>query len=82
MNPKTASGRSQFNPSQWFFQKCIFQIEYQALVCDFYFFSIWVFFYEHLQFTGHHFDPLHRHLHISRAIAAESSPLHIANIRD
>ena len=58
---------------------------------DFFFFSIWVFFQEHSRFTGqqgkgegiyltplYHFHPLHRHLDISRAIAAESSPLHIA----
>ena len=60
----------------------------------FYFFSIWVFFHEHSRFTGqqgkgegnyltplYHFHPLHRHLDISRAIAAESSPLHIAGSR-
>ena len=58
------------------------------------FFSIWVFFYEHSQFTGqqgkregiyltplYHFHPLHGHLDISRAIAAESSPLRIAGSR-
>ena len=57
----------------------------------FFFFSIWVFFHEHSRFTGqqgkgegiyltplYHFHPLHRRLDISRAIAAESSPLHIA----
>ena len=56
-----------------------------------YFFSIWVFFHDHSQFTGlqgkgegisltphYHFHPLHRHLDISRVITAESSPLHIA----
>ena len=60
----------------------------------FFFFSIWVFFHEHSRFTGQqgkgegiyltplcHFHPLHRHLDISRAIAAESSPLHIAGSR-
>ena len=60
----------------------------------FFFFSIWVFFHEHSQFTGqqgkgegiyltplYHFHPLHRHLDISRAITAESSPLHIAGSR-
>ena len=60
----------------------------------FFFFSIWVLFHEHSQFTGeqgkgegiyltplYHFHPLHRHLDISRAIAAESSPLHIAGSR-
>ena len=46
-------------------------------------FSIWVFFYEHSRFTGqqgvplYHFHQLHEHLHISRVINAESSPLHI-----
>ena len=53
------------------------------------FFSIWVFFHEHSRFTGqqgkgegiyltplYHFHPLYRHLDISRAITAESSPLH------
>ena len=55
-------------------------------------FSIWAFFHDHSQFTGlqgkgegisltphYHFHPLHRHVDISRAIAAESSPLHIAS---
>ena len=49
-----------------------------------------MFCHEHSRFTGqqgkvetisltplHHFHPLHRHLDISRAITAESSPLHI-----
>ena len=52
------------------------------------------FFHEHSLFTGqqgkgegifltplYHFQPLHRHLDISRAITAESSPLHIASSR-
>ena len=56
------------------------------------YFSTWVFFYEHSWITGlqgkgegipltphYHFDPLHTHLDISRAITAESSPLHIAS---
>ena len=60
----------------------------------FFFFSIWVFFHEHSQFTGqqgkwegiyltplYHFHPLQRHLDISREISAESSPLHIASSR-
>ena len=60
----------------------------------FIFFSTWVFFHEHSRFTGqqgkgegiyltplYHFHPLHRHLDISRAITAESSPLHIAGSR-
>ena len=59
-----------------------------------YFFFIWVFFHEHSRITGlqgkgegisltphYHFHPLHRHLDISRAIAAGSSPLHIASSR-
>ena len=58
------------------------------------FFSIWVFFHEHSQFTEqqgkgegicltplYHSHPLHRHLDIIRAITAESSPLHIAGSR-
>ena len=60
----------------------------------FFFFPIWVFFHEHSQITGlqgkgegisltphYHFHPLHRHLDISRAITAESSPPHIASSR-
>ena len=60
----------------------------------FFFFPIRVFFHEHSQSTGqqgkgegiyltplYHFHPLHRHLDISRAITAESSPLHIAGSR-
>ena len=60
----------------------------------FFFFSIWVFFHEHSRFTGqqgkgegiyltplYHFHPLHRDLDISRAMTAESSPLHIAGSR-
>ena len=62
----------------------------------FIFLSIKVFFYEHSRFTGqqgkgkaifislsplYHFHLLHRHLHISRAITAEGSPLHIASSR-
>ena len=56
------------------------------------FFSIWVFFHEHPGFTGqqgkgkaislsplYNFQPLYRHLDISRTIAADSSPLHIAS---
>ena len=59
-----------------------------------FFFSIWVFFHKHSRFTGqqgkgegiyltplYHFHLLHRHLDISRAITAESSPLHIAGSR-
>ena len=55
------------------------------------FLSVWVFFHEHSWFTGqqekgeaisltplYYFHPLHRHLKISQAITAESSPLHIA----
>ena len=57
----------------------------------FFFFSMWVFFHEHSRITGlkgkregisltphYHFRLLHRHLDISEAITAESSPLHIA----
>ena len=60
----------------------------------FFFFSIWVFFHEHSQFTEqqgkgegicltplYNLHPLYRHLDISRAITADSSPLHIASSR-
>ena len=76
-------------------QKFSYQRAYICLVIlhdNFFFFSIWVFFHEHSRFTGqqgkgegifltplYHFHPLHRHLDISRAITAGSSPLHIAN---
>ena len=72
-----------------------FSVHYQR--SDFFiylFFSIWVFFHEHSQITGlqrkeegisltshYHFHLLHRHLHISWAITAESTPLHIASSR-
>ena len=59
------------------------------------FFFIWVFFYEHSRITGlqgkregipltphYHSYPFHRHLDISRAITAESSPLYIASNRE
>ena len=59
---------------------------------QFFFFSIWVFFYEHSRLTGqrwkaeaisltplYHFHPLHRHFDISWVITAESSTLHIAS---
>ena len=56
------------------------------------FFSFWVFFHKHLQtfihegegisLTHHYpFHPPHRHLDFSRAITAESSPLHIDSSR-
>ena len=58
------------------------------------FFSIWIFCHDHSRITGlqgkwnsisltphYHFHPLHRHSDISRAITAESSPLHIASRR-
>ena len=63
-------------------------------VFAFVFFTISVFFHEHSRITGlqgkgecisltphYHFQPLHRHLNISRAITAESSPLHIVSSR-
>ena len=61
---------------------------------NFFFFSIGVFFHDHLRITGlqgkgedisltpHYLlYPLHRHLDISWAITAESSPLHIGSSR-
>ena len=60
-----------------------------------FFFTIWVFIHKHSQITGpqgkgegisltpyYHFHLLHRHLNISQAITAESSPLHIASSRN
>ena len=60
----------------------------------FFFFSLWVFSHEHSRITAlqrmgegisltrrYHLHPLHGRLDISRAIAAESSPLHIASSR-
>ena len=60
----------------------------------FLFFPIWIFFHNHSRITRlqgkgedisltphYHFHPLHRHLDISRAITAESSPLHIGRSR-
>ena len=71
--------------------KCECEFYYLIL----FFFSIWVFFHEHSRFTGqqgkgkaislsplYHFHPLHRHLDISQAITANSSPLHIARSRN
>ena len=61
-----------------------------------FFVSIWVFFHDHLRITWlqgksggggisltplYHFHPLHRHRDISRAITAESSPLHVGSSR-
>ena len=56
-----------------------------------FFLSVWVFIHEHSRFTGeqgkgesisliplYHFQLLHRHLDISRAIAVENSTSHIA----
>ena len=71
------------------FSKILERLMYNRLYK--YFFSIWVLFHKHSQITGlqgkeegiplthYHFHPLHRHLDISRAITAESSPLHIAS---
>ena len=59
-----------------------------------FFFHLGFLFHEHSQITGlqgkgegipltphYHFHPLHRRLDISRAITAESSPLHVASSR-
>ena len=56
--------------------------------------TVWVFFHDYSQFTGlqgkgeaisltphYHFHLLHRNLDISRAVTAESSPLHITSSR-
>ena len=65
------------------FKSSIFKLQKEV------FSSIWVFFHVHSRFTGqqgkgealcltplYHFHPFHRHLDISRAITAESSPPH------
>ena len=72
-----------------FFTGAIFSIQKQSKYQIF--FPMWVFFHEHSRITElqgkakgisltpyYHFHPLHRHLDISRAITAESSPLRIA----
>ena len=72
--------------SKWF--------EVFGIKCKMIFFSIWIFFHEHSQFTGqlgkaeaisltphYHFQPLHRHLDISQVITVEISPLLIASNR-
>ena len=69
-------------------------IKIPQVVQKIFFFSIWVFFHGHFWITGlqgkgegisitpyYHFHLLHRHWDISLAIAAESSPLHIASSR-
>ena len=56
--------------------------------------NIYIFFHKHSQFTGlqgkgeaisltplYDFHPFHKYLEVSRAVTAESSPLHIANSR-
>ena len=63
---------------------------YLSLTWTLFVFSIWVFSHNHSRITGlqgkeegisltphYHFHLLHRHLDISRAITAKSSPLHI-----
>ena len=64
------------------------------LLVDDNFFSAWVYFLEHLRFTGqygkekalslsplYHFHPLRKHLDINRAISVERSPLYIPSSR-
>ena len=72
---------------------CFFNVKLKLL---FFFFFFYLFFFLLRTFTIHttagevagiyltplyHFHPLHRHLDITRAITAESSPLHIASRR-
>ena len=62
--------------------------ELLCVIIYLFFFSVWDFFHKHSRLTGlqgkgenisltprYHFHPLRRHLDISRAITAESSPL-------
>ena len=66
---------------------CVKSVQIRS-ISFFFFFSIWVSFHEYSPITGlqgkvegisltphYHLHPLHRHLDISRAITAESSPL-------
>ena len=70
-----------------------FNVEYIA-VPKLAIFFLWVFFRDHSRITGlqgkvegisltphYHFHSLHRHLDISPAITAESSPVHIVSSR-
>ena len=65
---------------------------FKGIIVFFCFFSTWIFFHDHSRITGlqgngegisliphYHFHLLHGHVDISRAITAESSPLHIAS---
>ena len=70
---------------------CVSWITFSFLFLFFPFFLLWVFFHNFSRITGlqgkgesisltyhYYFHPLARHLDISRAITAESSPLHIS----
>ena len=79
---------SKFMQANWWHHK-LFHFHLSFWIWEV-FFSIWVFFHEHSRITGLQREgegislplPLvHRHLNISRAITAESSPLHIASSR-
>ena len=75
----------------WLFFVWMWSQGLQSLPClsswALFIFSLWIFFQEHSRFIGrqgkgetfYHFYPLHRHLDISQAINAVSSPLHIAS---
>ena len=75
-------------------KKPVFKCKIKTPFFSFFFYLFFFFFHEHSRFTGqqgkgediyltplYHFYPLHRHLDISRAVTAESSPLHIASSR-
>ena len=75
-------------------QRCVISSMLHYMINAALFFSNWVLFHEHSQITGlqgkgegilltphYRFHPLHRHLDISPAITAESSPLQIVSSR-
>ena len=86
---------TSFNRCRTSFLSLVLNAFLKVRAVYFYFFFLWgFFFHKHSQITGlpgkgegislilhYHFHRLRRHLDISRAITAESSPLHIASAR-
>ena len=94
MSRSAAIFRTPFWAASVFASKKCLSFCWFFLLLNCFFFSIWVFFHEYLRFTGqqgkgegiyliplYHFHPLQKPLDISRAITAESSPLHTASSR-
>ena len=76
------------------YEICLLTAKFEMEIRETLFFSVWVFFHNHSRITGlqpkgesipltphYPFHPFHRHLDISWAITAESSPLHIGSSR-